>query len=238
MVCLPRRQDYQAKARACCSNNVSRCPNVSRTASRRKTFHAGEVEVLSKMMPFLGKGFSFQSNSADGSFVGTFEGVTESALCFTENGAVDFVRTFRPDLYQKLNGLPVATFETPEDFNTHRKPHIRKRKFVEDKENVAPVQDGQAAASGLRLKDRMLTTPSNTWRPSQQRLLELQHKRYLQRQLLSKQSIFLRESGTNASQKATVFYYRKVQNSTRALVRIPCASANILATEPTASVFP
>lgn len=141
------------------------------------------------MVPFQGKDFSFHSNSADDSFVGTFEGVTEATLCLTEHAAVGFIRTSRPDLYQKLNGLPVASFKTPEDFNNCQQLYALKRKFFEDKENIAPADQVQAVPSGLGLKDRVSSATSNAWNSSQQRLLETQHKRCIQRQLLSRRSI-------------------------------------------------
>ncbi len=124
--------------------------------------------------------FLFEGSGEDG-FFGPLDDFTDTVLCMSESNVLDYIRVARPDLFKKLHGLPVKTFEDPvlqpraaaQTLNSSPQKSLKRAHHTRP---AAISIDGRPSSLDSSL-------PSDN---SQTKLLEIQHKRHVQPLLLSK----------------------------------------------------
>ena len=124
--------------------------------------------------------FLFEGSGEDG-FFGPLDDFTETVLCMSESNISDYIRAARPDLYKKLHGLPVKSFEVP---TLESRPAAQTLDAPTKKSHKRALHTRPAAIS-IDGRPSGFDCPLSSDN-SQTKLLEIQHKRYIQSRLLSK----------------------------------------------------
>jgi hypothetical protein len=123
--------------------------------------------------------FLFAGSASDG-FFGPLEDHVNEVLCMSETDVADYIRAARPDLFKKLHGLPIKSFEIL-FFDARSSQQTKASKSFQELQQPLHLRLALDGRAGSAISSSRIAPTS----PSKNKLLDVQHKRHIQCRLLS-----------------------------------------------------